>query len=173
MSRQDDVLRLMESLHIATPVHVARCLKNPTHSGRVQAQRDLNKLVELNLLERRDKFYLIPGCKSEGGEHALAVSDVISELHFRFESQVFREKFVEQKAVRPDVLALIRKDGNALCLIIEVVREESPEYLQMKRSVWEEWTEACAYLSKLFQMTIPCFNFITSDELNWEELCAP
>jgi len=174
MSRQDDVLRLMESLHIATSVQVAKCLKNPTHSGRVQAQRDLNKLADLNLLERRDKFYLLPGCKAQGN-HALAVSDAISEIYFRFESPtVYREKLIEEKSIRPDLMCHVRKENQELCFIMEVVREESLEYLRMKRNVWDEWPEACAYLSELFQAKVKHFDFVTSQEFNLylEAVCA-
>lgn len=93
MSRHDECKTIMESLHYGTSVQVAKCRKNPTHSGRVQAQRDLNKLVELNLLERRDKFYCTPGCKASG-EHALAVSDAITEIYFRLENpQIFQVTF--------------------------------------------------------------------------------
>lgn len=176
MSRHDECKTIMESLHYGTSVQVAKCLKNPTHSGRVQAQRELNKLVELKLLERRDKFYCIPGCKASG-DHALAVSDAITEIYFRFENpQIYRETLVKPKSIRPDILCLAAQGQRALCFIVEVILSEvtTPNYTKMKRNVWNEWAEASEYLSNLFKVKVKHFDFVTSQELTryLEEVCA-
>jgi hypothetical protein len=163
----------MTIVGIANPHHLKLAMRKDTHSGYVQAQKALNALVDLKRLERREKLYLVPGCKSEGSEHALAVTQIIAEIFSKFDNpRIYREKLIEEKGLRPDIICFVEKDGKALCLIIEVVREESPEYLNMKQNVWEQWPEAITFLSNLFKSQIKHFDFVTSDELNlyWESV---
>ena len=161
---------------VANPHHLRKAMRLPdTHSGYVQAQKILRGLSELGKIDRRNRLYFSKNSKSEGGEHALAVADHIAEIFARFDGpQVLREHQITGKGLRPDLICHIRRGNHELCFILEVVRNETPEYLAMKRSVWAEWPEASEYLSNLFKTTVRHFDFVTSEEFNLylEGVCA-
>ncbi len=166
----------MEIVGVATPHHLKRAMRlKDTHSSYVSSQKLLKNLSDLGKLERANGVYKLPACKSEGGDHALAVTQVIAEVFNRFDDpQVYKEKLVEGKGVRPDLMVLARRNGQGLCFIVEVTLQETEDYLTMKRNVWQEWPEALVYLSNLFKTPIKHFDFLTSETLNQylEEVCA-
>jgi hypothetical protein len=111
--------------------------------------------------------YKLPACKSEGSSHALAVTQHIAEIFYHFDSSIiFREKLIEEVALRPDIMAFVSRDGKGLAFIVEVVLEEPPEYLAMKRTTWEKWAGATEYLSNLFGQKVRWVDFVPSNEFN-------
>ena len=176
MTKEEFAKGFMEIAGVTNPHHLRKAMRlKDNHSGYVQAQKILRGLSDLGNVERKNKLYFHPGCKSEGGEHALAVTEIIAEIFNRFDNpQILKEHFIEGKRLRPDLMCHVRKENQELCFIVEVVREESPEYLRMKRNVWDEWPEAYAYLSELFQAKVKHFDFVTSQEFNLylEAVCA-
>jgi len=158
--------RLMESLKIADAVTIGEILqaKGPysnLQSARVNAQKKLNELVSLGKLERNSGYYRIPVCKSEYKEHARLLTKVLAEL-FKLpavEPVIFRE-INTPVGLRPDAIVLLTKENQGLCLILEVLINETDSYFQMKQNTWENWPEATEYLSQLFHYKVPHFELV-------------
>jgi hypothetical protein len=169
----------VEAAWILTPHHLKKAMRKSGHSGYVAAQRILNGLRDLGKVEKVKNLYVLKACKSEGGDHALAMTDAIAEIYARFDGPVvYREHSIEEKGLRPDIMCFVRKFQDDKCLelvfILEVVRKEDPSYTTTKHNTWKHWPEATQYLSQLFATTVKRFHFITSEELNtfMEEACA-
>ena len=167
MTKEEFAERFMEIVGVANPHHLKLAMRKNTHSGYVQAQRILNGLSDLGKLERAKGVYKTPACKSEGSSHALSVTQHIAEIFNKFDNPlIYREKLIEEVALRPDIMVFIAREGKGLCFILEIVDTETAEYLQMKRTTWAKWPGASQYLSNLFNAKISRYDFVTSDEFN-------
>jgi hypothetical protein len=167
MDKEQFAEGFMEIVGIANPHHLKHAMRKDTHSGYVQAQRILNGLKDLGKLERGKGVYKLPSCKSNGSPHALSISQHIAEIFNKFDNPiVFREKSIQEVALRPDILAFAIKENKGLCFVLEVVDAETEEYLKMKRNTWERWDKSTEYLSQLFAHKIRWFDFVTSHEFN-------
>ena len=167
MANEEFTEKFMEIVGVANPHHLKRALRMAdTHSSYVRCQKILNGLKDLGQLERANGVYRSPSCKSEGGEHSLAETQIIAEIFYHFDNpQIYRERLIEEKSIRPDIMTFVKKDGRGLVMIVEVVLQESENYLEMKRNIWLETIWACQYLSKIFNTTIKHFDFLTHDQL--------
>ncbi len=157
---------IMQSLRIADPLTVgeillAKKLYSNLHSARVNAQKKLNELVALSLLEKGTGFYRTLDCRSEYKEHAQLITKALAEvLKLEVQSTIFREITIPEVGLRPDAICLLTKDNQGLCLVLEVCNNETPEYLQSKLNVWNNWPGDTEYLSKLFAHKIPHYEIV-------------
>jgi len=157
---------ILQSLRIADPLTVgeillAKKLYSNLHSARVNAQKKLNELVALGLLEKGPGFYRTLDCRSEYKEHAQLITKALAEvLKLEVQSTIFREITIPEVALRPDAICLLTRDQQGLCLILEVCNNETPEYLQSKINVWNNWQGDTQFLSQLFNYKIPHYEIV-------------
>ena len=163
------IANLSQSLQIFSALDVGAILYARTpdkykdlHSARVQAQKALNNEVELNHLEKCKGFYRVPGCKSEHGEHSRLLTQYLVEILKVTDATIYREHIVSEIGLRPDALVLITHGDRGLCVILEVVHNETQEYLKQKVSAWNGWTGSNQYLSQLFGCLIQGFSIVTA-----------
>jgi hypothetical protein len=153
-------LRVADSLTVGE-IFLAKGLYSNLQSARVNAQKKLNELVALGQLEKADNYYRTPDCKSEYKEHARLLTKVLAEL-FKLpsvEPVIYRE-ITTPVGLRPDAIVLLTKENQGLCLILEVLINETEAYFQMKKNTWDNWPEATRYLSELFNYKIPNFELL-------------
>lgn len=174
------ILRISKSLQVFTALDVGEILfaRNPgkyknAHSARVQAQKALNDLVALKQLEKHEGFYRIPTCRSKSGEHAQLLTQHLVEILKITDATVHREHTVTAIGTRPDSLVFISHENKGLCAVLEVVHNETQEYLKNKVSAWQCWPEATRYLSTLFNHKIPNFSIVIGGELSQFPECIP
>jgi hypothetical protein len=157
---------IIQSLRIADPLTVgeillAKKLYLNLQSARVNAQKKLNELVSLGHLERGDNYYRVLNCKSEYKEHSRLLTKALAEvLKLEVQSTIFREITISEVGLRPDAICLLTKNNQGMCLILECLINEPPEYLQMKQNTWDNWPGATEYLSQLFKYQIPFFELV-------------
>jgi hypothetical protein len=125
--------------------------------------KELVKLVELGRLEKGDGFFRLPGCRSEYQEHSQLLSKCLANIIKSYQSVIHREHEVKPLGLRADAIVLLIKENMGRCLIVEVVNNETKEYLNQKRQAWK-WDGATKYLSELFGYRIPYFEFVTNEE---------
>ncbi len=175
MAHEEEIKRIMEALVIADDkivgeIMAAQGIWGEGQSARVQAARALKNLASTNQLEKGVRFYRLPGCKSEYGEHAKLISQAIARLKTNFPNSIIhREHTVIEVGLCPDIMAMVIGGQEANCAIIEIVNHETERYLESKLNVWDQWSGACQYLSRLFGYRIPHFEFIALRE--GESIC--
>jgi hypothetical protein len=163
-------LRVADAKTVGDVLSTKHEFKNP-HSARVQAQKQLNLLVETGKLIRGQGWYALKEYRGEYKEHDRLLTRDLSEiLKLKHESIIFREAAFET-GLRSDAAVLLKRNNEGLCFLLEVVRNESPEYLTMKQNTWKNWRGANTALSELFGYRIPWFSVIVSrsepdDEFN-------
>lgn len=170
------VLPIVTALKVATARTVGDILyakggfKN-AHSARVQAQKHLNFLSGTDQLIRGEGWYAVKGYRGKFKEHDRLLTQALSDiLQLKYEAVIHREVAFEP-GLRSDAAVLLKRGNEGLCFILEVMHNESPEYLQMKKSTWINWKGANAALSELFGYRIPHFSIVVSrnqedDEFN-------
>lgn len=153
-------LRIADSLTIGEILLAQKQYSN-LQSARVNAQKKLNELVSLGQLERVANYYRAPGCQSEYKEHARLLTKALAELFkLRDITPVIHREHTVPVGLRPDAICLLTKDNQGLCLVLEVLINETPEYLRMKQNTWNSWDGATEYLSRLFNCKIPHFDIV-------------
>jgi hypothetical protein len=153
-------LKVFDALTVGEILHAKGVYSN-LQSARVNAQKKLNELVALGQLEKCNGFYRIPGCKSEYKEHAHLITKALAEvLKLPATSIIHREITIPAVGLRPDAIVLITKNNQGLCLILEVCNNETPEYLQSKINVWNNWPESTHFLSNLLNYRIPHYELV-------------
>ena len=153
-------LRIADSLAIGKILH-ANGLYSSEHSARVQAQKALNSLVDLGKLEKGKGYYRTPDCKSEYGDHSRLLTKSLASLFATdAEPVIFREHTINEVALRPDALVMLKRDGKGLCFVLEVCHTETPEYLNQKITTWRNWAGSLDYLSALFNCKVPHFEIV-------------
>ena len=127
-----EALKVTDALTVGEILYARKVYSN-LQSARVNAQKKLDKLVAEGLLEKGSGFYRVPGCKSEFKEHAQLITKTLAEvLKLPITSIIHREVVIPEVGLRSDAIVLLTKDNQGLCLILEVMNHEPPEYLQMK-----------------------------------------
>jgi hypothetical protein len=153
-------LKIADALTVGEILH-AKGVYSTLPSARVNAQKKLNELAALGKLERGNGFYRVIGCKSEYKEHAQLITKALAEiLKLEVQSTIFREITIPEVGLRPDAICLITKDNQGYCMILEVMNNETPEYLQSKINVWENWQRDTQFLSQLFKYKIPHYEVV-------------
>jgi hypothetical protein len=162
MAREDEVMALMESLVIATDKEVGEIMASRGHwgegqSARVQASKSLKNLIDLSKLERRNGVYRLPGCKSEYKEHAQLLTKSLAQILKLNPAVVHRELTIPEVGLRPDAICFAIKNQHGLCFVLEVMNNETPEYLKRKINVWNHWKNSKDFLGNLFGYCVPNF----------------
>jgi hypothetical protein len=135
--------------------------KNP-HSSVVQTQRQLNILVDTGKIKRGIGWYAVPGYEGQYLDHDKHRTSIIAQLiRIKLPISVYTEVSFPI-GIRSDIVALLGRNGKGLCVVIEVVNTETPEYLQMKLNAWKNWSGATEALSNLFNCRIPSFSIVVS-----------
>jgi len=130
-------------------------------SARNQAHKILDELALTNKIIKGKGFYAVNEYRGEFKEHDKLVTNSMAELILlKLPITVYREVSAPI-GIRSDIITLIKKDGEALCAVIEVANNETPEYLNQKVVAWKNWKEANIHLSNLFGINIPCFSIVT------------
>ncbi len=171
MPHEETIYGLMESLviaskHVVGDIMAHKGIWTAGTSSVNNSYKALNSLVDLGKLEKGDHYFRIKGCKSEYAEHAQLLTKTLADIiKFNYTAKIFREHTIAEKGLRPDALVLLSRLNEGLCLVLEVCNNETAEYLNQKINTWNNWEGATDYLSELFQVCIPHFNIITSNEL--------
>jgi hypothetical protein len=134
------------------------------HSARVQGQKDLNKQVALGQLEKRKRFYCVPSYQGEHKIHSTLLTQSLVKILKRFDATIYREKLIPTVGLLPDSLLLIEKGNEGVCIVLEVIHNESSIYFQNKLNTWRSWDGDLNYLSNLFQVEIPHYSIVTSGQ---------
>lgn len=165
MAHHEEVQGLMESLKVASKHHVGQIMAargrwKQGASAVNNSYRILNDLVGLNQLERQNGFFRTIGCRSQLKEHSLYLTEALTEILSQYQAVIYREHEIKKIGLRADAICLITKDNFGFCFILEVLHNETEQYLAQKINVWEQWDGALEYLSRLFSVRIPHFDFI-------------
>ncbi|RJR18186.1 MAG: hypothetical protein C4581_06620 [Nitrospiraceae bacterium] len=170
MLREKLLFTVIQSLKILDAkllgeIYYKQGLYNSVHSGRTNAQKHLNRLHSEGKLERIGKYYRVKGCRSEGGDHSLKLSEALTEILkiTGIQPVIFRETKTPLNLI-PDAMVLLIKDGKGLSFILEVANEETDNYLQSKVNDWRAWRAAKEYLSDLFKYQIPHFDIVVKGD---------
>jgi hypothetical protein len=168
--KEAKVLKIMEALEIATKHNVAEILAHVgDYSEGVSSVNNSKKLLDglfdLDKLERVNGFYRIKGNKSEGGDHAQALTNVLVQfLKLPYEVTIIRERKIKDINLIPDAIILLKDDDKGCVLILECVRNETEQYLTSKQNAWENWANAKKHLSRTFGYKIKSFEFVVQRE---------
>ena len=161
------MIKIIEVLKVSSAKTVSQILypdsTNP-HSKIVQVQKQLNTLVGLGKIKRGSGWYSTLDYQGEfksGGHDRLLTALIAQLLCLKLPVTVFRE-ISFPVGIRSDLVALIGKNGKALCVVIEACNNETDEYLQMKYNLWKSWEGANRALSELFKANIPHFSVVIS-----------
>lgn len=130
------------------------------------AYKILNTLVDAGQLEKGENYYRLVGCKSTYQEHARELTKALAEItKLNLNAKIFREHAIAEVGLRPDAIILLTKEDKGLCLVLEVMNNETPGYFRQKVNSWENWEGAKDYLSNLFKTKIKEFDIVVSGNL--------
>lgn len=169
MEPRDEILSVMEALKIADTKTIGEIMSargkwKAGNSSTVNSHKALVALAELGKLERGKGFFRV-GTQSEWKEHSKLLTKYLAKILAEYpETIVYREHFIQEVGLRPDAICLIRNGQKAACIILEVMLNETDEYLTQKINTWNQWQGATEYLSKLFGYKIPSYQIRTVRE---------
>ncbi|MHC1743943.1 MAG: hypothetical protein AB9873_13045 [Syntrophobacteraceae bacterium] len=149
--------------HVIGEIMAGRGVWKAGTSAVNNSYKDLVKLVELGRLEKCDGFFRLVGCRSDYKEHAQLLTQYLANIIKSYQCVIYREHEVKPISLRSDAIVLLIKENKGRCLVVEVVNQETQQYLNQKREAWK-WDGATEYLSGLFGYRIPYFEFLTSEE---------
>jgi hypothetical protein len=154
-------LKITDSLTVGEILH-AKGLYSTIPSGQVNGQKKLNNLVALGQLTRGDGYYRVLDCKSEYEDHARLLTKALAEVLklSTVKPVIYRELTIDTIGLRPDAIILLTRDGKGLCLVLEILINETESYFNQKVNAWHHWEGSLAYLSNLFGYAIPHFEII-------------
>jgi len=161
---------IITTLQSATALEVGEILHakgkaSSLQSARVLAQRHLNTLVDLGQVERLGKVYRIKGSQSEHKDHSQLINKhLIPFISLPIEVTVHKEHSVNPVKIRSDAVVLLKHKNKYRCAIIEVCATETIPYIESKKNIWAGWPDSKDYLSRLFKLRIPYFDFVVSGE---------
>jgi len=167
MAHESLILSLMEALKVADDkiigdIMSAKKIWSSGQSARTNALKALKNLSDLRKIERCDGYFRTFDCKSEYGEHSRLLTKALAEiLKLNISTAIYREHTIREIGLRPDAICFLTNDNQGLCFILEVVHNETPDYLRQKISAWQSWNGATEYLSNLFSHEIPAISFVT------------
>lgn len=154
-------LRVADAKTVGDILYTKKEFKNP-QSARVYSQKHLNSLVETGELIRGNGWYAAKGYRGEFKEHDYLLTKALAQvLKLKLESVIHREVSFEP-GLRSDAALLLKRKSKGLCFILEIVHNETAEYLNMKLNAWGGWAGAKEALSRLFGYRIPSFRVVVS-----------
>jgi hypothetical protein len=165
-----DIKAIMESLKIADALTIgeilqAKGLYSNVQSGRVNAQKKLNDLADLKQIEKCDGYYRVLDCKSEYKDHSKLLTKILAEVIKLNDAVILREPTIIEMGLRPDAIILLTKDGKGLCIVLEVLINETEAYFTQKVNTWNNWPGSLGYLANLLSYKIPHFEIIPVTEI--------
>ena len=184
MAHEETIFQLMEILKVADKQIIADIMAAKGHwtagtSAVNNSYKSLCNLCDLGKLTKGDGYFKLTDCKSEYREHARLITQALAEiLKLPLDSTIYREITIPDVGLRPDAICLITKNNQGFCFILEVCNNETPEYLQSKINVWNNWPNDTAFLSELFGYRIPHYDIMPVTVLDGfkaflkEEICA-
>lgn len=159
---------LISKLQTATASEIGEILfglgrSSNLHSARVQGQKHLNVLVQLNELERIGDVYRVKGSQSFHKDHSRLINKHLIELlKLPCECSIRKEHWIEEVKLRVDAIVFLKHGDRACCAVQEICETESQPYIISKANTWAFWGDAKNYLSRLFRIRIQKFSFVVS-----------
>lgn len=180
MEIKEEIRKLVEVLRVANDAVIgetARILFNLKWkeglSARNQAHKILDELAFTHQIMKGKGFYAVRDYQGSYGQHDIRISHCLSEIIKVNPQCLIHREVAFEPALRSDAAVLLRRDGQGLCFILEVLNHEklTPEYTRMKVNTWEHWQGANEALSRLFGYQIRHFSIVISrnepeDEFN-------
>lgn len=170
MAHEETVMELMNQLVYATKHDIGELMAHKGHyrqqgASKVNnAYKHLITLTGRGLLEKGGDYFKVKG-KGEHKEHSrLITAELVKILKLKYQTKITRENFIEEVGLIPDAMILTIDGNKAAVWILEVMHNETQEYFEMKKRTWENWPNACDYLSKLFNIKVQSFNIINKAE---------
>ncbi|MFA5823207.1 MAG: hypothetical protein WC853_09045 [Thermodesulfovibrionales bacterium] len=166
MAHEEVVYQLMESLAIASKQEIGDIMATKKiwtagPSTFNNSYKALCALTDIGKLIKGDGYFKLPSCKSEYKEHSQLITKALAEvLKLEVQSTIFREITIPEVGLRPDAICLLTKNNQGYCMILEVCNNETPEYLQSKINVWDNWQGDAQFLSQLFKYKIPHYEVV-------------
>jgi hypothetical protein len=144
LSEQNFLLTTLSLLKVSDAKTVSSIIypdsTNP-HSSVVQTQKQLNILADTGKLIRGKGWYALPSYRGSNPLHDRLITSVIARLILlKLPISVYREVSFPI-GIRSDIIVLLGKNSQALCVVIEVANNETPEYLNQKITAWKNWAE--------------------------------
>jgi len=180
MKYETEVLDVLKQIRISCPsvigeIFAARGIWTGGTSARNNAYKILKSLADQKLIEQCKGYFRTLDCKSDYKEHSRLLTQALKEILKLTDCVIHREQLVPTVALRPDALCLLEVDNSGLCFALEVVHNETPDYLRQKINAWRNWDGALEYLSNLFNQDIPCYSIVVygqpfPDTIPFEEL---
>jgi hypothetical protein len=130
-------------------------------SARNQAHKILDELALTGQIIKGKGFYAVKEYQGHFKEHDRLLSKLISQLLCLKLSITIHREVSFPIGIRSDLVALIGKNGKAICAVIEVANHETAPFFEQKITAWKNWTEAPQALSDLFKTPIPHFSIVT------------
>jgi hypothetical protein len=173
MQLNEKIKKLVEVFKVATDDtigNVARQIYNLNWqeglSARNQAHKHLDELALTNQIKKGKGFYSVKN-EYQGdfkpGSHDRLIAQLIAQLLcLKLPVKIHREVSFSHIGLRADLVILIKKNEKYLCVVIEACNKETENYRQMKTNLWKSWEGANRALSELFQVNIPHFSVVIS-----------
>lgn len=166
MAYEDILMGYMLKLSVANKHDIAELVDEYWTEGVSRTNnvyKALSKNVAMGRLVKGDGYFKLPDCKSEYKEHARLLTKALVEiLKLKLETKIHREHTIPEIGLRPDSIVLLTKEDKNLCFILEVVNNETEEYLRQKVHALRHWEGALDYLSSLFNIKIPAFDIVVA-----------
>jgi len=130
-------------------------------SARNQAHKILDELALTGRIIKGKGFYAVKEYQGHFKEHDRLLSKLITQLLCLKLPMTIHREVSFPIGIRSDLVALIGKNGKAICAVIEVANHETAPFFEHKMVAWKNWTEASQALSDLFKTPIPHFSIVT------------
>ena len=169
MAHEEKILELMQKLVIADTKTLAEIMSalefwKAGTSAYQNTYKSATTLTALGKLEKGGDHWKLPGTRSEYKDHAKHLTSCLSIILKLVSAHIYREHWIDQIRLRPDALILLMREGKGLSVILEVADTEPQSSLVNKLNVWRNWEHSLDYLSDLFKVKIPGFQFVIAGE---------
>lgn len=106
-------------------------------------------------------YFRMPGCRSQGGEHAIEISRALAQIiMLDLEYVIKREPTLRSVSLRPDSVILLKKSDKYLCAILEICCAETDSYLSMKINALRGCENVKEELSELVGVPVQVFDIV-------------
>jgi len=170
MAHEDTVLTIMESLviadkHVIGDIMAHKGIWKAGTSAVNNSYKSLNALVDLGKLEKTGNYFRLPGCRSEGKEHAMALTAALVDIiKLKLDYVIFREPTIKEISLRPDAIVYLSRGDKALCFILEICLNETEDYLRQKINAWKHYERGKEVLSEILGTRVKAFDIVVSGQ---------
>lgn len=168
MAHEETVMGLMEQLviadkHIIGSIMAHKKLWNEGISSVNNSYKALINLTGMGKLVRGSNHFKLLDCRSDYKIHSQLITKALADiLKLNLETKIFREHTIQEIGSRPDAIVFLTKEDKGLCFILEVMNNETEEYLRQKIHALSYWNKTNEYLSSLFNSKIPAFDIVVT-----------